>query len=137
MSVSPATLQAWENKTGTGPDSARPAFDWTKAMSSEWNQELVIVLSDAFLREVKDSEHLPLTEAMCPPVKAIYTNLTKKMQKVQTAYNKFEGKPPIEFELAKTKSAAEGRRNVRRAGVCLAFSRLATYSMTSLGFESA
>ncbi|EPS96580.1 hypothetical protein FOMPIDRAFT_1018802 [Fomitopsis schrenkii] len=109
-----AVIQAWENNTRPGPDPVRPMFDWTAPMSSNWNKEMVLLLGDAFLAEIRRAEHLPLTADMCPSTAAVRANLAKKMQKVQTDYKKFEGKPPIELECAKTKNAVETRHNVRR-----------------------
>ncbi|KAH9914325.1 uncharacterized protein B0H18DRAFT_959911 [Fomitopsis serialis] len=110
------TVQSWLNGHGPGPDTSHPLLDWDTPMSEAWNSETIVVLSNAFLGEIAVNMHLPLTVRDCPARPAVYVNLTKKLQKVQTDYNKHRLLTAEAYVEEKSKLKAETRRNVRRNG---------------------
>lgn len=110
--------KAFHDGHGARPDAAAPLFDWDIPLSERWNKELILLLSTAFLDEVKAQTHLPLTLAECPTPAGVRANLTKKLQKVQTAYNKFK-RSPDNFQETVTQTEARKRRDMRRSGVSI------------------
>ena len=109
--------KAFHEGYGPRPDAATPLFDWDIPLSERWNKELILLLSTAFLDEVKAQAHLPLTIAECPKLTAVRANLTKKLQKVQTAYNKFKKVSPATFREEAVQIETRKRRDMRRGGV--------------------
>ena len=109
--------KAFHEGYGPRPDAAVPLFDWDVPLSERWNKELILLLSTAFLDEVKAQVHLPLTIAECPKLTAVRANLTKKLQKVQTNYNKSKKASPNAMQEDATKTEARKRRDMRRGGV--------------------
>ena len=117
-SVTIAALTAWQQAGGPGPNAAEPSFDWEEPMSKRWNKEMIVVLCDAFMHEVDAAKHAPLTRAQCPsgPL-AIINNLGKKLQVVQTAYNKHKQLTADEYDEQKIDGEVARRRTTRRNGV--------------------
>lgn len=113
--------KAFHEGYGPRPDVAILLFDWDIPLSEQWNKELVLLLSTAFLDKVKAQAHLPLTIAECPKLTAVQVNLMKKLQKVQTAYNKFKKVSPATFHEEAIQIGAWKRCDMRRGGVGPAF----------------
>ena len=111
------TSRAFHDGYGARPDAAAPLFDWDTPLSERWNKELILLLSTAFLDEVRARAHLPLTIAECPTPAAVRMNLTKKLQKVQTAYNKYKKMASDTYQEDIAQTEARKRRDMRRKGV--------------------
>ncbi|KZT05415.1 uncharacterized protein LAESUDRAFT_760288 [Laetiporus sulphureus 93-53] len=115
VGASPSVVEAFIDGTGDGPDIAMLLVDWTSELSSQWNRELILLLSREFLNRIKSGLEFPLLfdpEAMTETI--LMRSCTAKLRRVH-AQVRHAGSD--EWKKRKVNDAAALRRNMRRQGI--------------------